>query len=503
MLSFDNKMETILRNLYGVIYRCKNDEDWTMDFINDGIYVLSGYDKDEILSGKVSFGHDIIHPDDQDWIWDMIQKHMQQRLPFEMEYRIVTKAGIEKWVLERGQGIYDDKGDGELLYLEGFITDISKQKKTEEELQRTKRDLSKYKAVIEKSDDFIAFSNAQSQLTYINPAGLKLLHLNIEDENLVWDIIDDETSDKREEYLEKLNREGTLRMEFNLYSKDKVAFCEMDNMLVKVDDEEGNFVCFANIARNISELKRLQADLIQQNTTITEINHSKDRLFSLVAHDLKGPVGNLKNWLDLISTTSISKEQFSDLVTHFQEHIDKVLAMLEGLLEWARTQLSGFTHTPIQFDMLQLAKEVVEVAQDAAEKKGISLDIEAKNEIYEVFADRNQIQVVLRNIIANAIKFTNLNGQVGVKLEKVDEQLKVSISDTGKGMTQSEMAKLFNIQSHFTKEGTSKEAGTGLGLLLAKEMTTKNNGEIWVESEAEKGSVFHFTVPMPVEALSN
>lgn len=496
-------METILRNLYGVIYRCKNDEDWTMDFINDGIYVLSGYEKEEILSQKVSFGHDIIHPDDQEWIWEMIQQHMQQRLPYEMEYRIVTKTGMEKWVLERGQGIYEDGNDGKLLYLEGFITDISKQKKTEEALKKAERDLSKYKAVIERSDDFIAFSNAESQLTYINPAGLKMLHLNIEDENLVWDIIDEETTNKREEYLEKLNKDGTLRMEFNLYSKDKEAFCEMDNMLVKVDDEEGRFVCYANIARNISELKRLQADLMQQNKTITEINHSKDRLFSLVAHDLKGPVGNLKNWLDLISTTSISKEQFSDLVTHFQQHIDKVLAMLEGLLEWARTQLSGFTHTPGQFDMLELAKEVVEIAQDAAEKKGISLDIEAKKETHEVFADRNQIQVVLRNIIANAIKFTDLNGKVEVRLERTDGQLKVSISDTGKGMTHSEMAKLFNIQSHFTKEGTRKETGTGLGLLLAKEMTTKNNGEIWVESEPEKGSVFHFTVPMPVETLSN
>lgn len=367
-------METILRNLYGVIYRCKNDADWTMEFINDGIYILSGYTKDELLSGKITFGQDIIHPDDQDQIWEQVQNHMDQRLPFELEYRITTKSGIEKWVLERGQGIYDE-ADGSLRYLEGFITDISKQKHTELELEKAKSDLSL-------------------------------------------------------------------------------------------------------------------------------INKSKDKLFSIVAHDIKSPINNLKSWLDIIATTEISKEQFDELVGNFHEHIDKVLSMLEALLEWSRTQLSGFTHSPTNFDILELIQEVVDIAKDTATKKGIQLETHSKDEESEVFADRNHIQVVLRNIISNAIKFTDPMGKVNVTISNQNKDIKISVSDSGKGMAQSEIDKLFNIQTHFSTEGTSNETGTGLGLLLCKEMTNKNGGEIWLESQPDKGTTVHFTIPIPVEIPS-
>ncbi len=261
---------------------------------------------------------------------------------------------------------------------------------------------------------------------------------------------------------------------------------------------------------------RQQAKLLQQQYNqlellageLTRMNTDKDKFFSIVAHDLRGPFMPLLGSLELLSELgdNLTPLQVKEMGQSAQRSAKLVFNLLENLLTWARLQMGRMEYQPEPLDLAKVAQQTVNVLSEVAEMKGIRLVNEVKSGIM-VYADGNIMDTVIRNLTNNALKFTAKGGQVTItacelggiqNLEPVPtpQSIEVSIVDTGVGMSEEVRQKLFKLDQHVTTIGTGKETGTGLGLIICQEMVAKSGGRIWVESEVDKGTTVRFTVQL-------
>ncbi len=252
---------------------------------------------------------------------------------------------------------------------------------------------------------------------------------------------------------------------------------------------------------NQKKLKRLYKEL-QVNTKnlrnreaeLDGINKTKDKLFSIIGHDLRGPIGALQGMLKLFSSGDIAKKDFSRFIPKLKSDVDHILFTLNNLLSWGHAQLNGTVSRPKMVSINKLVASNVNLMSEMANKKSIKI-IDQIPENSLAFADENHIDVVLRNLLSNSIKFTPKNGLITLEAEEDSEHWKIKVRDTGIGMDESTQQHIFSENSNITTYGTNDEKGTGLGLYLCQEMVVKNRGRIWVESTPKKGSTFYFTLP--------
>jgi two-component system, sensor histidine kinase LadS len=246
------------------------------------------------------------------------------------------------------------------------------------------------------------------------------------------------------------------------------------------------------------EVKIRTVEIQQQNLELEEVNHVKDKLLSVVSHDIRSPLGSLHLALNLVKSGSLSAEDFQKVSEGLEARLTQTTEFIDNLLQWAKLQMRGETFDPDRTDLSVLADESVKLLQPECEQKKIQL----KNHLLgtlEAYADMNMVRSVFRNLLTNAIKFTRPGGTVSVSGYRIDRKIIISIADSGVGIPEKNREKLFTISSVAT-QGTQQEKGTGLGLLLCKEFVEKNNGSIWFETEEGKGTTFFFSLPAYVEA---
>lgn len=257
----------------------------------------------------------------------------------------------------------------------------------------------------------------------------------------------------------------------------------------------------------LAKINDLQAkwldDLSESEKQLIESNTNKDKLFSLISHDLRSPFRSLLLYSELMlgKIDSLTVKEIKQYTEDVHKYAENIYRLVEDLLEWSRMQIGRMEFEPKSFNISAPVDKTFEMLKGNAEKKNINLVNYVENPI-EVYADENMIKSVLNNLISNAIKFTNWNGRVKVTSEKENGHVIVSVSDNGIGMTSEEISKLFRIEKHFHKTGTANEKGTGMGLILCKELIEKNGGSIYVDSTIGKGSTFRFTIPTAKEATN-
>ena len=235
----------------------------------------------------------------------------------------------------------------------------------------------------------------------------------------------------------------------------------------------------------------------RSNRKLEELNATKDKLFSIIGHDLKGPLNSLTSfsYLLLHHIDSISKDEIKMLSVDIDKSLKNLFNLLENLLEWSRSQTGSIDFKPEEFDLAVVLKENEELLKGQAQNKKITIINENKISL-PVKVHRHSINTVVRNLLSNAIKFTNEGGSITLATEEKGNQFIISVTDTGVGMSPEEIQKLFLLGTKHSTLGTAKEKGTGLGLLLCKEFVEKNGGTIHVESKEGMGSRFYFTVPV-------
>jgi signal transduction histidine kinase len=234
----------------------------------------------------------------------------------------------------------------------------------------------------------------------------------------------------------------------------------------------------------------------KNNRKLKEINETKDKLFSIIGHDLKGPLNSLTAFSSLLihHAETLTKEEIKMLSGDVDKSLKNLFVLLENLLEWARSQTGNIDFKPAPFDLATVLNENCELLKGLAQKKNIKLVNMGGTQLM-VNAHRNSINTIVRNLISNAIKFTSEGGQIILTTEPAGNQLKITVADNGVGMSKEALKRIFKLGTKHSTLGTSQEKGTGLGLILCKDFVEKNGGEIGVDSEEGKGSRFYFTVP--------
>ena len=250
---------------------------------------------------------------------------------------------------------------------------------------------------------------------------------------------------------------------------------------------------------NLTRIKQRQ-QITRQNKALFESNAEKDKFFSIIAHDLKSPFNSILGFSDLLVTQVREKDykgidQYADII---QQSSKSAMDLLMNLMEWSKAHTGRMEFKPEYFDLNELIQDSEQLYTGAIIQNKITMTINVPSNTI-VFADKNMISTLFRNLISNAFKFTHSEGTISLSVVKDKHEFTFSVSDNGVGIPKEAINKLFRIDENYSTLGTHNEKGTGLGLILCKELIEKHSGKIWCESELGKGSTFYFTLPIITE----
>lgn len=245
------------------------------------------------------------------------------------------------------------------------------------------------------------------------------------------------------------------------------------------------------------KLKRSLEALETTNTKLQEANDTKDKMFSIISHDLLGPFGSIRESLEIIANEEVvmDDENLHSFFKAMWNSISSAYSLLENLLYWARNQQGRMVYQPKMLSLNSIIHDTYNLLGGVAKNKSITLKTNLIEQ-FDVFADKNALKTILRNLVSNAIKFTGSGGVIVIKAKRHENGfILVSVKDSGIGMDENTRENLFNAAKTGPRWGTKGEKGVGLGLVITKEFIEKHGGKLWVESEVDKGSVFNFTLP--------
>jgi len=274
----------------------------------------------------------------------------------------------------------------------------------------------------------------------------------------------------------------------NIYSR---RLKRINIQLEKTIKQRTHEIAFQN-----EELQKKNEQIILQAEILEETNASKDKFFRIIAHDLRSPIAGFLKLTELMADENdlFSREEFTDISKSLKNSAGNLYKLLNNLLEWATVQQGGLQFEPSEIEIQNLISQNITAVTERARQKKVSIENNLRSSIV-IYADEKMINTVLRNLISNAIKFTNSGGRVYIDAVLNNEECIISVGDTGVGMPAEILEKLFKIDEKVSRKGTENEHSTGLGLILCKEFVEMHKGRIWVESREEVGSVFSFSIP--------
>lgn len=287
------------------------------------------------------------------------------------------------------------------------------------------------------------------------------------------------------DYEEQIINKKTGELHWNLSSK------------VPVRDAGGKVIGLAGINRDITARKKTEEEINLKNELLVTINAEKDKFFSIIAHDLKGPLSAFLDATQILikEIQNMSLEEIKDITINMKDSASNIYGLLENLLEWSRLKRGMMNFNPEIINVKRITSECLKVLKESASKKEIKITSYLPDNI-EIYADSHMLETVVRNLVSNAIKFTPKSGEISLTATATEgNTIEIKVSDNGIGMPGALIYKLFLLNEKTNRLGTEGELSSGLGLLLCKEFIDKHGGKIWVESEEGKGSTFSFTIP--------
>ncbi len=242
---------------------------------------------------------------------------------------------------------------------------------------------------------------------------------------------------------------------------------------------------------------RQNVEINEKDQKLEEANRTKDKFFTIIAHDLKSPLASLISLSEVMASNPelFEKDEMARLIKTFNKSLQTTYQLMENLLTWARNQSDSISFIPKDYDMVEMLKQNIDIYRERASQKGIRLHYEFEIDSCKVFCDINMMNTVIRNLLSNAIKFTS-DGEISVSVRRVGEMCEFAVSDTGIGIEPKDMGNLFDLTKVKSRPGTLGEEGTGLGLILSETFVEKNGGEIKVKSTPGKGTSFIVSVPL-------
>ncbi|RFM25997.1 sensor histidine kinase [Deminuibacter soli] len=242
------------------------------------------------------------------------------------------------------------------------------------------------------------------------------------------------------------------------------------------------------------QLNLQKLELEKQNQQLQQLNQSKEKLLTIIAHDMRSPIAALQSSLELLHEELITQSEFEEIAGQLGTQVESLQEGLTNMLHWSKTQMNGIRATPADFPLAVLVNQKVELFKQAIDQKQLQVQVQV-SECLQLHADRNHCKLILRNLLSNAIKFSYPGGRLSITAAEEENMVQVSIADTGKGMPPEKMQQLFAGKDIASTSGTMNEIGTGIGLLLCREFVEKNGGSISVAPNQPSGTVFSFRLP--------
>lgn len=234
----------------------------------------------------------------------------------------------------------------------------------------------------------------------------------------------------------------------------------------------------------------------KKENQIKKLLDDKNTFFSIIAHDLRGPFNGIIGLSELLleKDNQLNQEETNEFIELIHQSSKNTFSLLDNLLTWSQSQTGNLEFNPKNLEIKTITNKSINLLANIAKNKNITLNTAIDTDQY-LFADKNMLETVFRNLISNAIKFTPNNGEVSLSMQKENRQFVFSVQDNGIGIAPEKIKTLFNINHRQTTSGTNNETGTGLGLMLCKDFVEKHGGQIWVKSHPGKGSTFIFSIP--------
>ena len=288
-----------------------------------------------------------------------------------------------------------------------------------------------------------------------------------------------------------------------IYSQDKILIENSVFIGVMISLTTLGIVLFLSsmekaliVNRNQRELILSQnLDLEKLNNELEESNSAKNKLISIIGHDLRGPIGSIGNMLRFLKDDDLDDSEYLEILSTIEGATDSTYGLLLNLLCWARSEQGELAYAPQKSNISSLIEEVIDISVLSASLKSISLLNTQKDDLY-VLCDIDMVKTILRNLISNAIKFTKTGGKVTISIKRLNEEVIVTVTDTGIGIKPEIINQILSDEKVFSSTGTYKEEGTGIGLELCKTLAIQNKGKLSIESELNVGSKFSFNLPI-------
>ncbi|MDN3667002.1 ATP-binding protein [Algibacter miyuki] len=390
------------------------------------------------------------------------------------------------------------KKENERLKLD-LVKNTNERKRAEIKTEKAHSEIKQFKFALDNLDTYVYIKNTKSQYLYANKKTLKLFNCTIED----LSNLNDSNFFPPKTYKQLLEIERDIlehghstsnQVESTDNSGNRVVYWDIKTPIFdKKDPSKIESIC--GISTDITERIKVEETLKATALQLKELNTTKDKLFSVLAHDLRGPFYHMIGVSELLLNNNTDETETETFIKIINSSAKNTLNLLDNLLSWAQSQTGELRIKLEKISLSQLIFDTLEFQKAPASAKNISL---AWNPIenYSILTDQNIFKTILRNLISNAVKFTNSGGQITITTTMNQNELQVTVTDNGVGMNKTRIQSLFNLSTNTTARGTNKEQGSGLGLILCQDLINKLNGKIWAESQEAKGSSFKFTIPV-------
>ena len=408
-------------------------------------------------------------------------------LPYDIEYKIQRKTDGAVLTIH---SIAEFDIEKNIVF--GTIQDITDRKRIEDALRESDE---KFRLVIENTRNAILFTEPTGIVTFANPEACRIFGMSIEEfqsngRNNIVNLNDP----RLPVAMKERERTGKFKGELTFIKKDGSIFPGEISSDIFIDSK--GIKRASIIINDITKRKQTELFIQKQNIELNKLNTDKDRFISILAHDLKSPFSSILGFLNLLSENihDYDTAKIEMLINTVNNSAHSVYHLLEDILLWIKSESGYLSNNPQFLNFQNIYLGILEILKPNIATKNISINYTGLNSVL-IYADCYVVSTILRNLVSNAIKFTNPGGKIEVSAIRNNSYVTVTVSDNGVGISEDNMKSLFDIGQKHTTRGTTNEEGTGLGLILCKELIEKNGGRIWVDSEVGIGSKFAFTIP--------
>lgn len=473
---------------------------WIWEVDKDGLYTyvssmeenVLGYDPEELIGKK--YFYDFFHPDIKDELIKAALDIFSKKGSFSnFENPNIHKNG--QIVILETSGIPLLDKHGSLLGYRGADRDITDRKKAEEQLRESKE---RFHSLFENATIGLYRTSLDGRILMANPTAIRLVGYNSFEELAQRNLENEgfESVISRSQFRQRIEQDGVVRGIESAWTRHDGTVVFIRESATAFRNAEGITLYYEGTIEDITERKLAEEALKESEVRLRELNATKDKFFSIIAHDLRNPFNSIIGFSNLLSRHVQQNdydgiEKYARIISLSSE---RAMSLIANLLEWARSQIGSLEFKPENIEVSALINEITDLLNDSAQQKSITITRKLPGNVV-ILADKYMISSVLRNMISNAVKFTNPGGKIVISAKQKKKEFMVTVSDDGVGIKPHNIHKLFRIDESYATIGTQNEKGTGLGLILCKEFVEKHGGTIWAESEFGKGSKFCFTIP--------